>query len=49
LGGYQIHAGLSWWIFAAAAVGAIVVTLLTVSVQTVRAAMGNPVESLRSE
>jgi putative ABC transport system permease protein len=49
LGGYQIHAGLSWWIFAAAALGAMVVTLVTVSVQTVRAAMGNPVESLRRD
>jgi putative ABC transport system permease protein len=49
LDGYRIHAGLSWWIFAAAALGAMAVTLLTVSVQTVRAAMGNPVRALRSE
>jgi ABC-type antimicrobial peptide transport system permease subunit len=49
LGGYRIHAGLSWWIFAGAALGALAVTLLTVSVQTVRAALGNPVRALRSE
>jgi ABC-type antimicrobial peptide transport system permease subunit len=49
LDGYKIHAGLSWWIFAAASLGAMAVTLLTVSVQTVRAALGNPVRSLRSE
>jgi putative ABC transport system permease protein len=49
LGGYKVHAGLSWWIFAGAGAGAIVLTLLTVSVQTVRAAMGNPVEALRGE
>jgi putative ABC transport system permease protein len=46
---YQYHTGLSWWIFALTAVGAIGVTLLTVSYQTIKAAMANPVNSLRSE
>jgi putative ABC transport system permease protein len=49
LDNYAYHAGLSWWIFGAVALGAMAVTLLTVSVQTVRAALNNPVESLRSE
>lgn len=49
LGNYQYHAGLSWWIFASAALGAVGLTLLTVSFQTIRAALANPVKSLRSE
>jgi ABC-type antimicrobial peptide transport system permease subunit len=49
LGNYQYHAGLSWWIFASAALGAVGLTLLTVSFQTIRAALANPVKSLRAE
>jgi len=49
LGNYQYHAGLTWWIFASAALGAMGLTLLTVSFQTIRAALANPVKSLRSE
>jgi ABC-type antimicrobial peptide transport system permease subunit len=40
---------LSWWIFAAAIVGAIIITLLTVSFQALKAAKANPVNSLRTE
>jgi len=46
---YQYHTTLSWWIFAGAGLGALVVTLLTVSFQAVKAAVANPVKSLRSE
>jgi predicted permease len=46
---YTYHTHLSWWIFAAAGGGALLITLLTVSFQAVRAAMANPVRSLRSE
>jgi hypothetical protein len=46
---YQYRAGLSWWIFAATGVGALLITLATVSFQSVRAALSNPVKSLRSE
>ena len=49
LDGYEYHAGLSWWIFAITALGAIGITLLTVSFQAVRAALANPVKSLRAE
>lgn len=41
--------GLSWWIFAAAALGALLLTFITVSYQTVKAALANPTASLRSE
>jgi putative ABC transport system permease protein len=40
---------LSWWVFAAAGVIAMLVALLTVSWQSWRAATRNPVESLRYE
>ena len=46
---YEYRTGLGWWIFAAAGVGALLITLLTVSFQAIRAALANPVKSLRSE
>jgi putative ABC transport system permease protein len=49
LGNYAYHATLSWWIFALTAAGAIGLTLLTVSFQAIKAALGNPVTALRSE
>ncbi len=44
---YRIH--ISWWIFAVAAVIALLIAWLTVSYQSVKAALANPVKSLRSE
>ena len=46
---YQYRTEISWWVFGFAALGAIVITLLTVSFQAIRAATINPVKSLRSE
>ena len=46
---YKYHTEMSWWIFAATAGGALVITLLTVSFQAIRAALLDPVKSLRSE
>ncbi|MDO6433214.1 ABC transporter permease [Flavitalea sp. BT771] len=40
---------LSWWIFALAGASALLIALLTVSHQAMRAATANPVKSLRSE
>ena len=40
---------IEWWIFLVAGLIAVFVAFLTVSVQSVRAALSNPVESLRSE
>lgn len=40
---------ISWWIFLVAGAVALVIALLTVSIQTVRAALANPIKSLRSE
>jgi putative ABC transport system permease protein len=44
---YRIE--LQWWMFAAAGLAAVVVAFLTVSFQSIRAALANPVKSLRSE
>ncbi|HEY2721321.1 MAG TPA: ABC transporter permease [Chitinophagaceae bacterium] len=44
---YRIH--LSWWMFVVAGVAAVFITLITVSFQAIKAAIGNPVKSLRSE
>jgi putative ABC transport system permease protein len=40
---------ISWWIFLVAGAVALAIALLTVSVQTIRAALANPIKSLRSE
>jgi putative ABC transport system permease protein len=44
---YQVP--LSWWIFVLAGLGAILIALATVSFQSVKAALANPIKSLRSE
>ena len=44
---YRIE--ISWWIFALAGGLALVIALLTVSTQAIRAALANPVEALRYE
>jgi putative ABC transport system permease protein len=46
---YEYRTDIPWWIFAVAGIGALVITLLTVSFQAIRAALMNPVNSLRSE
>jgi putative ABC transport system permease protein len=46
---YTYRTALSWWIFASAGFGILVITLLTVSFQSLKAALMNPVGSLRSE
>jgi len=46
---YKYHTEISWWVFAGTAAGAILITLLTVSFQGIKAALMNPVKSLKSE
>ena len=46
---YTYHARLSWWTFTLTAAGTLLITLLTVSYQSVKAALANPVKSLKSE
>ncbi len=40
---------IQWWMFAIAGLAAVVIALLTVSWQAIRAALVNPVDSLRDE
>jgi putative ABC transport system permease protein len=40
---------ISWWVFAIAAVAALVIALITISFQTIRAAVSNPIKSLKTE
>ncbi|GGG81063.1 ABC transporter permease [Parapedobacter pyrenivorans] len=40
---------IQWWVFVAAGFAAVVIAVLTVSWQAIRAAMANPVDSLRNE
>ena len=49
LQGYEYRTYISWWIFALSAIGALTITLLTVSFQAIKAALANPVKSLRTE
>lgn len=46
---YEYRIEISWWVFGLAVVGALVVALLTVSFQALKAAFVDPVKSLRSE
>ena len=49
LQGYTYHTPVQWWVFAAAGSGAVLIALLTVSFQSIKAALANPVKSLKSE
>ncbi|HVZ98135.1 MAG TPA: ABC transporter permease, partial [Chitinophagaceae bacterium] len=44
---YRIH--ISWWVFVIAGLGALLIALITVSFQSIKAAIANPVKSLRTE
>lgn len=49
LEGFAYRTTISWWIFALAGISALVIALLTVSWQSFKAAIANPVQSLRDE
>jgi putative ABC transport system permease protein len=44
---YRIH--IQWWVFALAGTSAILIAFITISFQAIKAALANPVKSLRSE
>ncbi len=46
---YEYKTTIPWWIFAVVCFGALLITLMTVSYQSIRAALMNPVKSLKSE
>lgn len=49
LQGFAYRQNIQWWVIASAAVGSIVIAFVTISFQSVKAALTNPVESLRRE
>jgi len=49
LDNFAYHINIQWWVFAIAGIVTVGITFLTVGLQGVRAALSNPVESLRSE
>ncbi len=49
LADFAYRTSISWWVFAATAILSVSIALLTVGYQAIRAALMNPVESLRSE
>jgi putative ABC transport system permease protein len=46
---YKYKIEISWWIFLAAGISAILIALITISFQSIKAAIANPVKSLRTE
>ncbi|NLR57701.1 FtsX-like permease family protein [Chitinophaga polysaccharea] len=46
---YEYRTQISWWIFVVAVLASLIITLLTVSFQAIKAALKDPAKSLRSE
>ena len=46
---YAYRVDISWWLFAAGGIAAIIIALGTISFQAIKAAVANPVKSLRTE
>jgi len=49
LQGFAYRTDISWWVFAIAALLAVVITITTVSFRAIKAALMNPVRSLKNE
>jgi ABC-type antimicrobial peptide transport system permease subunit len=46
---YAYRISINWWLFAAGGVASIMIALVTISFQAIKAAIANPVKSLRTE
>ena len=46
---YEYRTEISWWIFPVVIAGALLITIVTISFQAIKAAVANPVKSLRTE
>jgi ABC-type lipoprotein release transport system permease subunit len=46
---YTYRTEISWWIFVLVGVGALAICLLTISYQAIKAALMNPVKTLKNE
>jgi putative ABC transport system permease protein len=49
LQGYSYRVTIEWWVFVASGVICVVISLLTISFHSIKAALTNPVKSLRTE
>ena len=49
LAGYTYRVNIGWWVFALAGVLSMLISLATISYQAIKAALANPVHSLRNE
>ena len=49
LNNYKYRVGINWWIFLSAGLLAVAIALITISFQSIKAALANPVKSLRTE
>ncbi|WP_341227789.1 ABC transporter permease [uncultured Arcticibacterium sp.] len=49
LEGFDYKTSIAWWTFAVTGLGALIITISTVSYQSIKAAVVNPVKSLKSE
>jgi len=46
---FAYRTAVSWWLFVVSGIVMVMIALLTLSVQTIRSAIANPVKSLRTE
>lgn len=46
---FEFHTGISWWMMSAAAIGTLLIALVTVSFQAYKSAKANPVDALKYE
>jgi ABC-type antimicrobial peptide transport system permease subunit len=46
---FEYRVGIEWWVFATAGIASVLIALLTVGYQAIKAATANPVKSLRTE
>ncbi|MCW3462194.1 ABC transporter permease [Chitinophaga nivalis] len=49
LKGFEFHVNIHWWVFAMTGAIALIIAFLTVSMQTVKAALANPIKSLNRD
>lgn len=46
---FEYRVSISWWVFAVAGLAALLIALITISFQSIKAALTNPVKNLRTE
>jgi putative ABC transport system permease protein len=49
LNDFEYRVDIGWWVFVVAGIVALLIALLTISFQSIKAAIANPVKSLRTE